>query len=37
MLRINNLNPKLRPPDHRWIASPLRVKIYGLTEAATSE
>ncbi len=32
MLRINNLNPKLRPPDHRWIASPLRVKIYGLTE-----
>ena len=32
MLRINKLNPKLRPPNHRWIASPVRVKIYALGE-----
>ena len=32
MLRINNLNPKLRPPDHHWIAAPARVKVYSLTE-----
>ncbi|MGZ8940593.1 MAG: YqjF family protein [Limisphaerales bacterium] len=32
MLRINNLNPKLRPPDHCWMASPVRVKIYALGE-----
>ena len=32
MLRINNLDPKLRPPDHRWVASPVRVKIYALQE-----
>jgi uncharacterized protein YqjF (DUF2071 family) len=32
MLRLNNLNPRLRPPDHRWMGSPLRVKIYALQE-----
>jgi uncharacterized protein YqjF (DUF2071 family) len=32
MLRINQLDPKLRPPDHQWIASPVRVKIYALGE-----
>ena len=32
MLRINKLDPKLRPPDHRWIGSPMRVKIYALGE-----
>jgi len=34
MLRINNLDPRLRPPEHRWIGSPVRVKIYGLEEAS---
>lgn len=33
MLRINKLDPKLRQPDHRWLASPVRVKIYSLQEA----
>ncbi|HTG43566.1 MAG TPA: DUF2071 domain-containing protein, partial [Verrucomicrobiae bacterium] len=33
MLRLNNLNPRLRPPDHRWIGSSVRVKIYALQEA----
>jgi uncharacterized protein YqjF (DUF2071 family) len=33
MLRLNNLNPRLRPPDHRWYGSPVRVKIYALEEA----
>jgi uncharacterized protein len=33
MLRVNNLDPKLRPPAHAWIASPVRVKIYALEEA----
>ena len=33
MLRLNNLNPRLRPPDHRWIGSPVRVKIYALEQA----
>jgi uncharacterized protein len=32
MLRINGLDPKLKPSDHQWIASPVRVKIYGLGE-----
>jgi uncharacterized protein YqjF (DUF2071 family) len=32
MLRINHLNPRLRPPDHRWIASPVRVKIFALQQ-----
>jgi uncharacterized protein len=33
MLRVNNLDPKLRPPAHSWLASPVRVKIYALEEA----
>ena len=33
MLRINKLDPRLRPPEHRWIASPVRVKIYALEES----
>ena len=33
MLRLNNLNPRLRPPEHHWCGSPVRVKIYGLTTA----
>lgn len=33
MLRINQLDPKLRPPSHHWIAAPVRVKIYALGEA----
>jgi hypothetical protein len=33
MLRLNNLNPRLRLPDHRWYGSPVRVKIYALQEA----
>jgi uncharacterized protein YqjF (DUF2071 family) len=32
MLRVNGLDPKLRPPSHQWIAAPVRVKIYGLRE-----
>jgi uncharacterized protein len=32
MLRLNKLEAKLRPPDHRWIGSPVRVKIYALQE-----
>ena len=32
MLRVNKLDPKLRPPDHRWFAEPARVKIYNLQE-----
>jgi uncharacterized protein YqjF (DUF2071 family) len=32
MLRINKLDPKLRPPAHQWIAAPVRVKIYALGE-----
>jgi uncharacterized protein YqjF (DUF2071 family) len=34
MLRLNNLNPKLHPPQHAWAASPVRVKIYALEEAS---
>jgi uncharacterized protein YqjF (DUF2071 family) len=33
MLRLNNLNPHLRPPNHRWYGSPVRVKIYALEKA----
>jgi hypothetical protein len=33
MLRLNGLNPHLRPPDHHWYGSPVRVKIYALEEA----
>jgi uncharacterized protein len=33
MLRINGLDPKVRPPEHHWLASPMRVKIYALQEA----
>jgi uncharacterized protein YqjF (DUF2071 family) len=33
MLRLNHLNPRLRPPDHHWYGSPVRVKIYALQEA----
>jgi uncharacterized protein YqjF (DUF2071 family) len=33
MLRVNHLDPKLRPPDHRWFAEPARVKIFPLHEA----
>jgi uncharacterized protein len=33
MLRLNHLNPRLRPPEHRWFGSPVRVKIYSLQEA----
>jgi uncharacterized protein len=33
MLRINNLDPKLRPPSHAWVASSARVKVYALEEA----
>jgi uncharacterized protein YqjF (DUF2071 family) len=33
MLRLNQLNPRLRPPEHRWFTGPARVKIYALTEA----
>ncbi len=33
MLRVNKLDPKLRPPAHSWLASPVRVKIYALEEA----
>ena len=33
MLRVNKLDPKLRPPAHCWLASPIRVKIYALEEA----
>ncbi len=32
MLRLNKLDPKLRDPDHHWIASPTRVKIYALDQ-----
>lgn len=32
MLRMNGLNPRMRPPEHRWFASPVRVKIYSLQE-----
>ena len=32
MLRVNKLDPKLRPPAHQWIAAPVRVKIYALEE-----
>lgn len=34
MLRVNKLDPKLRPPDHRWFAEPVRVKIYALEEVS---
>jgi uncharacterized protein len=33
MLRLNGLNPRLRPPNHQWCGSPVRVKIYTLAEA----
>ena len=33
MLRLNNLNPHLRPPNHHWCGSPVRVKIYALEKA----
>lgn len=33
MLRLNKLDPRLRPPDHAWFAEPVRVKIYALEEA----
>jgi hypothetical protein len=32
MLRVNKLDPKLRPPAHSWLASPVRVKIYALED-----
>ena len=32
MLRVNKLDPRLRPPSHQWIAAPVRVKIYALEE-----
>jgi uncharacterized protein YqjF (DUF2071 family) len=32
MLRINKLDPKLRAPNHAWLAAPARVKIYALGE-----
>ena len=35
MLQLNKLDPKLRPPDHAWMGSTVRVKIYGLQELAT--
>jgi uncharacterized protein len=33
MLRLNELNPRLRPPEHHWCGSAVRVKIYALQEA----
>jgi uncharacterized protein YqjF (DUF2071 family) len=33
MLRLNGFNARLRPPDHHWMAAPVRVKIYALEEA----
>lgn len=33
MLRLNQFNARLRPPDHAWYASPVRVKIYALEKA----
>lgn len=30
MLRVNGLDPKLRPPNQAWFAEPVRVKIYAL-------
>ena len=33
MLRLNNLDPKLRQPDHAWMGSTVRVKIYPLEPA----
>jgi uncharacterized protein YqjF (DUF2071 family) len=32
-LRLNHLNPRLRPPKHSWYGSAVRVKIYALEEA----
>ena len=34
MLRLNHFDPKLRAPDHKWMAAPVRVKIYGLQAEA---
>jgi len=34
MLRLNNLNPRLHPPHHAWVASPVRVKIFALNESS---
>ena len=34
MLRLNNLDPKLRQPEHHWLASPVRVKVYALQEVS---
>jgi uncharacterized protein len=33
MLRVNNLDPKLRAPSHSWLGAPVRVKVYALEEA----
>jgi uncharacterized protein YqjF (DUF2071 family) len=33
MLRLNGMNPRLRPPNHAWMGSPQRVKIFALEEA----
>lgn len=32
MLRLNRFDPRLRDPDHHWVASSLRVKIFALDE-----
>jgi uncharacterized protein YqjF (DUF2071 family) len=32
MLQINGFDARLRPPEHRWLAEPARVKIYALEE-----
>jgi uncharacterized protein YqjF (DUF2071 family) len=32
MLRTNGFDARLRPPEHRWLAEPVRVKIYALEE-----
>lgn len=37
MLRLNRLDPKLRPPDYQWATGPVRVKVYGLQEAPKPE
>jgi len=33
MLKLNGFDARLRPPEHSWFASPVRVKIYALEDA----
>ena len=33
MLRLNGFDPKLRQPDYKWTAAPVRVKIFGLEKS----